>query len=41
MMYRAGDESWYVDVFERLREVRTRVIYNCDVMCEGAISKGW
>ncbi|KAJ5405262.1 hypothetical protein N7465_006546 [Penicillium sp. CMV-2018d] len=41
MMYSAGDESWYIDVFERLREVRTRVIHDCDVMREGAISKGW
>ncbi|KAJ5700122.1 hypothetical protein N7536_003135 [Penicillium majusculum] len=41
MVYRAENEHWFMDVFERLREVRARTSHDYDAMRAVAISKGW
>lgn len=41
MVYRAEDELWFMDAFERLREVRARVSHDYDAMRTVAISRKW
>lgn len=41
MIYRRADEDWFMDVFERLRDVRIRVQHDYEVMRDNAIAKGW
>lgn len=41
MIYRRADEGWFMDVFERLRDVRARVQHDYEVMRDNAIAKGW
>lgn len=41
MIYRAENELWFMDAFERLCEARARVNHDYDALCTVAMSKGW